>query len=479
MNPERPDIDESRIHDAEIVALHDEMSSGNSVGLDDVVDAFQRRLYLPDPTVIYVVLGALAANYLPGDPVWLLLVGAPGKGKTEVLHSLRNVPNVHEVATFTEASLLSGTSEREHAGDAEGGLLIEIGEGQLGIMLAKDFGSVLSMHRDARGQLLAALREIYDGSWTRRVGTDGGRRLHWHGKVGLIAGCTQAIDKHHSVIAAMGDRFLLFRLPGEIEDQREEALAQAALDGSGDEHEMRMELAEVVAAFLAGIRDKEPRERTPEEDAFLIRLARLVVRARSAVDRSGTGREIELVPDAEAPTRFVKQLERLLAGLDVIGLPRDEALQIVGRVALHNMPGVRLACLDFVYRAEGPVATREIAAALDYPTTTIRRTLEDLTAHKVLKRTSQGQGKDDLWQVKDWVLPCYESALGTRATFRVDPAEPTSPEISDRAQETPPEMSDGVEGARLSARVCVNCGQNQAVYGGIWCESCLSTRAAA
>mgnify|MGYP003466777145 CR=1 FL=1 len=40
----------------------------------------------------------------------------------------------------------------------------------------KDFGSILSMHRDARGAVLAALREIYDGSWSRSIGVDGGRR---------------------------------------------------------------------------------------------------------------------------------------------------------------------------------------------------------------------------------------------------------------------------------------------------------------
>ena len=30
----------------------------------------------------------------------------------------------------------------------------------------QDFGSVLSMHREARAAVLAALREVYDGSWT-------------------------------------------------------------------------------------------------------------------------------------------------------------------------------------------------------------------------------------------------------------------------------------------------------------------------
>jgi len=37
--------------------------------------------------------------------------------------------------------------------------------GAFGILLTKDFGSVLSMHRDEQARVLAALREVYDGSW--------------------------------------------------------------------------------------------------------------------------------------------------------------------------------------------------------------------------------------------------------------------------------------------------------------------------
>jgi len=68
------------------------------------------------------------------------------------------------------------------------------------------------MHRDARASVLAALREVYDGSWTRLLGTDGGKTLHWEGRVGFLAGCTQTIDRHHAVMGAMGERFALYRL---------------------------------------------------------------------------------------------------------------------------------------------------------------------------------------------------------------------------------------------------------------------------
>ena len=54
------------------------------------------------------------------------------------------------------------------------------------------------MHTETRAEVLAALREIYDGAWTRHVGTDGGRTLAWKGKVGLLFAATGVIDSHYA-----------------------------------------------------------------------------------------------------------------------------------------------------------------------------------------------------------------------------------------------------------------------------------------
>lgn len=91
------------------------------------------------------------------------------------LQSNSTLPGVHLAATLTEPALLSGTPKRQTASNSKGGLLRVIGDH--GILLFKDFGSILSMHRDARSAVLAALREIYEASGTRPLGTDGGRTL--------------------------------------------------------------------------------------------------------------------------------------------------------------------------------------------------------------------------------------------------------------------------------------------------------------
>ena len=208
------------------------------VRLNDALAVFRRWLHLPDPGVVEIALGTVAANRVPGDPVWLLLTGPSSSGKTEMLQSLMGLPDMYAASTLTEAALLSGTPAKECAQDATGGLLREIDA--FGIIVLKDFTSILSMHRNTRQSLLAALREIYDGAWTRRVGVDGARTLEWKGKVGLIGGVTSAIDSAHAVMSSMGQRFALYRLP--VTDAH--AQAQCAVEKSGDEQKMRAELAQ-------------------------------------------------------------------------------------------------------------------------------------------------------------------------------------------------------------------------------------------
>jgi hypothetical protein len=356
--------------------------------LDDARAVFRGWLHLPDTGALDILLAAVAANRLEGDPAWLLLVGVPGAGKSELLGAVSQLEEAHPVGTLTEAALLSGTPKKERDAAAKGGLLRAIGN--RGLIVCKDFGSVLSMNRDGRAAVLAALREVYDGSWTRHVGTDGGRVLHWTGKVGLVGGVTPTIDRHHAVMGAMGERFTLYRLP----DVDPDVQAREALRHASREREMRADLAAAARSVLAQL--QPPRERTDEETDRLIALATFVVRARSAVERDGYTREVELVPGAEAPTRLVIVLDRLLAGLDAIGCNRAQALHVVTKAALDSIPALRLAVLT-VLEAAGDLDTNTVAATVRHPASTTRRALEDLTAHGLIECERQAEGKAHRW----------------------------------------------------------------------------------
>jgi hypothetical protein len=372
---------------------------------------------LPDPGALFVTLATVVANRASGDPVWLLVIGPPGGGKTEMILSIGGQPDVHPAATLTEASLLSGVPRRERLKDAKGGLLLQIGG--FGILLCKDFGSVLSMNRDARAQVLAALREVYDGSWTRHVGSDGGRTLTWSGKIGLIAGCTPAIDSHHAVMGSMGERFVLYRMPPIDADTQ----ARRALDHVGREATMRSELAAAIDGVLAST---SMADLTWEIDdatkGRLVSLATLGARCRSAVERDPYSREITLVPEPEAPARLARVLLRLFASLRVIGASEAAAWTLVRKCALDSMPAVRRTMLEDLMRRDGVATTSQVSEATLYPISTTRRSLEDLAAHRVVDRHSNGEGRADDWRVASWTRARWASVPEMSVSWREDHA---------------------------------------------------------
>lgn len=363
--------------------------------IEQTLQVFDRWLILRDKTPVYAVLGTVAANYLPGDPVWLGIIAPPSSAKTECLNSLSLLPNIVQAATVTPAGLLSGTPKKQHDKGARGGLLRQLGE--FGIIVLKDFGSILSMHTETRAEVLAALREVYDGAWTRHLGSDGGRTLHWKGKIGILFAATEVIDAHYAVIGAMGDRFLLSRLaPTEGKQQFARALDHVGLTTK----QMRDELAQAVAGLFAS-RKAEPRKISTDEINQIGSIISLVVRLRGTVARDFRSREIEAIYGAEGTARLGLALERLLAGLDTLGVARETALAVVKSVALDSVPPLRRRAYECVCKHRD-VETADVAIELGLPTVSTRRVLEELAAHGLVVRRSQGQGKPDLWDRAEW-----------------------------------------------------------------------------
>ncbi len=272
-----------------------------------------------DLTALDAVLAAAAVDQLDGDPVWLLVVSGSGNAKTETVSALQGA-GAHVTSTITsEGALLSATSRKDTTREATGGLLRALGE--RGVLVIKDVTSILSMNRDVRASVLAALREVYDGRWERNVGTDGGRSLTWTGRLTVIGAVTTAYDTAHAVIASMGDRFALVRVDSNL--GRLDAGRQA-LQNVGHEVAMRAELAQAAGQVLAGV---DPAKAVLSEDVMvtLLACADLVTLARTAVERDYRGDVVE-AHAPEAPTRFAKMLGQLVRGCLALGASDDQAL---------------------------------------------------------------------------------------------------------------------------------------------------------
>jgi hypothetical protein len=327
-----------------------------------------------DTATLDAMLAVAAAERLPGDPAWLLIISGPGNAKTETVQATSGL-GAHVVSTISsEGALLSASSRKQRSKEATGGLLRSIGE--RGILAIKDFTSILSMHREARAQIIAALREIHDGYWVGSVGSDGGQTLSWKGRIAVIGACTTAWDQAHVVISAMGDRFVLVRSDshfGRIKG------GLRAIRNTGDETVMREEMATAVAGLIDATDTERVYRLTEDDETTIVKaadLVTLVTLARTGVELDYRGDVID-AHDPEMPTRLAKQLTQILRGAIAIGMSHRDAIRLVIRCARDSMPQLRLTVLrDVAKHRDSRVI--DIRRRLQKPRATTDRTLQAL-----------------------------------------------------------------------------------------------------
>lgn len=339
--------------------------------LDQAHQVFTRWLGLDyDTDALDAVLATVAVERLNGDPLWLLLISGSGNAKTETVQALAGAGALITSTVSSAGALLSATSRKERSKDATGGLLRKIGD--RGVLVVKDVTSVLAMDRNARAEVLAAMREVYDGSWSRNVGTDGGRTLTWTGRLAVIGAVTTAWDRAHDVIATMGDRFVLVRMDSTTGRQ---AAGRHAIGNTGEEVTMRAELAAAAAGVLVGI-NREPLTLATMEVDLLLAAADVVILARTGVDYDYRGDVID-AHAPEMPTRFAKQLAQVVRGAAALGVNRSAAMRLAIRCARDSMPPLRLAIVDDI-AGHPDSATADVRKRLAKPRATVDRQLQAL-----------------------------------------------------------------------------------------------------
>ena len=406
-------------------------------------DTFAWWLVMKDPLPLRAALATVAAHQLGGDPFALLVVGGSGTTKTVIVEAFADVPGVVPCSHLSgEAALLSGTPKEQREKDATGGLLRQVGDS--GVLALKDFTTILAMNRDARGELLAAFREILDGSWVRSVGTGGGRVLRWRGRCTMLGASTTALDSAHGVLSMFGNRFALVRTGGEDSY----AMARKSATNAGHEREMRGDLAQAVAAMFTWPLSS-PAPPTDDELDRLAHMATLVSLARSPVERDFQG-DISLIGDPDSPTRAAKVLMQLRGGMLALGYSNDAAWDVLVRVAFDSMPKLR----RLVFRAllvANPQSTSQVAAKVGHPTRTVNRALEDLWAHSLVLREDKGRGHAHIWTL----TPTARRDAGALGNVPLSPPSDipgevvggTSPVLSPPPERDTEEPFDGLETA--------------------------------
>jgi hypothetical protein len=394
------------------------------VTLAQVHDAFAEWLALPttavgalDYDIIDVAVATVIANRVDDDPAWLFIINPSSSAKTEVIRSLDGAPDTYSLSSLTPNTLLSGF---ELKGDADASLLPKLNGKTI---LFKDFTTILSLNREARGAILSQFREMYDGAMVRTIGT--GKRLEWEGKVGLLGGCTGIVDNGSALNGHLGERYLLFRPP----TPNPRAVAQRALaQQQTSQKEARTHLRDLMTAFLVEILPKTP----PMADTIgsgVGALARFVAMGRRSILTDYHG-EVNLILDPEGPGRLTKQLALMARSLAIVRDHREvtdlDYLTTV-KIGLDCLPAPRRRMIDTLSRlatqGEPTPSTTTISETTRYPTSTARRYLAELHAIGFVDRAAGGQGRADNWALTDE----YHALIGAvSAPIGAHPAEPAT-----------------------------------------------------
>ncbi len=328
------------------------------------------HFHQPDTQAVHVVMATIKSHYLNlGDPAWIFVVAPPGSGKTTTtVMGAAGLPQVQILGSWSPSTFLSGMH-----GAQQPGLLEKLGptlennkcyitKGD-GILISKDFTTVLSMQRDRRAEILSQLREIHDGQYRKDFGT--GVTKIWSGRITIIAAVTPALDRAYSMSSTLGERFLQVRWhrPARTAGER-------AIDQQTGEKEMSTEITDAVRAVFDEASSDVP-EISRAVRQQIAAIADLVAVGRTHVYRSSIGnRDIEDVPEPEANTRVSKGLAAIARG--------DAALQgkdTVDNAVLRDVFRVALDCIV--------PARREVLLAMLHGRpipagTTTGRAIEDL-----------------------------------------------------------------------------------------------------
>jgi DNA-binding HxlR family transcriptional regulator len=347
-----------------------------------VLDVFRKWLKMTDDSILAlrVMCATILSNQIPGDPIWMFVVGPPGVGKTEALNAFQGSDVCMFKSSLTAHSLVSGFMAQEDPS------LIPQLDGK--VLVLKDYTEILAMNQQEQDDILKTLRGAYDGHVEKAFGNGVSRSYTVH--FTMLAGVTAAI--HGNNRATLGERFLKIQIIKDVAFRADEQV-MAAMKNVSKELKMQEELQDVVGRFinrdidLASIADMVP------EWVYqrLMHLAQLIAMLRAKVEREQYQQDsIKFRPQHEVGTRLGKQLVKLAMAIAIVDGKKqidEDVYAVVERVAFDTAFGFHLDIVQAIYDC-GEDANRELLhRETGLPATNLQRQLDDLVMLKIIRKS--------------------------------------------------------------------------------------------
>jgi Trp operon repressor len=362
-----------------------ESYTGEGMLCEDVYEAYKKYLHIPDTSVIDIIYGAIIANRMDGDPIWLFIVAPPGMTKTEFLQSVSGAKNIKSISKFTTKTLVSGLNYGGH----DPSLLPQL-DGK--VLVIKDFTAIFGMNIQARDEIFATLRDAYDGSF---IGGYGHGERNYVSKFGIVAGVTPAVEVYLDGESSLGERFLRYtiKMPKSLKEHI--AFLERATGNVAKEKNMREELKKIGTRCLDYT--FAPADAIVISDDIhnkIMHLAIYTATLRATVVRDKFTKEVTHKPFMEMATRISKQLQKLLMGICMFRRTTEATnaeYKIIANLAKGTIPTRIEEVVNLLYkknadstRGSETFKTDEVVNLVGLPKATCERLSENLVMLKVL-----------------------------------------------------------------------------------------------
>ncbi len=363
---------------------------------------------------------AISSHFGSTVMLWLLLVGVPSSGKTDVVRLIKDAPSAFYLDNLTQNAFIS--SERPTAKQKVYDLLPLLDKKCL---IIKDWTAIFSLDEKMTKKLLGDLVGIYDKEFAKFSSRRGNITYSSaFSQLGCITPAT--LNKHTQYMNMVGPRFLCYTIPNIDLEMETDIFAKifSGVSRSKQEDELRLK----VSTYLEQLK-QETFEIKPFSDpvkAFLQKAAKLIACCRGVVviqsqkmindeGNSITYYEIQDI-QIEQPWRSVQQISSLAKYLTFIARKKEVGfaeLEIIKDVVLSSMPANRAEALKSIIKSNGEVTAKVLSDGIDKSVKTSRRLLDELAALKVLNKI-----KNTANLANDYLIDPY-----FRDFILLDPAE--------------------------------------------------------
>lgn len=362
---------------------------------EQVIEIYTKWLKMENTDVLDIIFGTVFANRLPGDPVWLMLVGPSGFAKTELCMGISKSPQVIAHSSLTPAGLISGAQGKD---GTDPSLIPQLRNKMLVI---KDFTTIMALNPLQKSELFGILRDAFDGSASRKMGNI--CRTYHNVRFGIIAGVTPAIEMEVEGMAKLGERFLYYRIPFTPTYDAVMEILSKAFENVTFEDQMQREIRNISSDALNYSTQQIPTI-SDEMKRKLMHIAHFTSILRGAVVRDQfRHKEILYNPFKEIATRILKQIKKLAIGIAIFrrhDTITEYEYRQVKATCRGSIPSRREIITEFLYEdSRKERSTNEICQKIRLPGPTVKDLMDDLRALDVVKRVVGESSHNQYWKL--------------------------------------------------------------------------------